>query len=252
MTPDRPFAPVGRATLSERVRDEIHRRIASGELGPGSRLPSERLLAEQFGVARSSVREAVQGLVALGLIERRGNRSFVVERVPGDDVSPPYGRKSLREILEARQVLESVLFELSASRASQRERNEALALARTAPSTLEEFMITDREFHAAIAHACGNPVLVEVYGRVLDALVADGDAAALILGIEPEEDPGDAIRQATYEHGRIAAAFADRDVPTMLEEVDLHLGPATWRVGRLGHARVHAPGQAAPTRTVGM
>ena len=45
-------------------------------------IPSERDLAEQFRVARTSVREAIQGLLSLGVIERRGNRSFVVEHLP--------------------------------------------------------------------------------------------------------------------------------------------------------------------------
>jgi GntR family transcriptional repressor for pyruvate dehydrogenase complex len=214
------------------------------------------VLAEQFGVARSTIREAIQGLIALDVIERRGNRSYVPERVPGSDLpSQDGGKKALREILEARHVLEALLFEYASQRASVRERNKALALARLpAPATLEEFMIADREFHAAIAHSCGNPVLVEVYGRVLDALVTSDAAAALILGVEPGDDPTEAIARAGGEHIRIAAAFAGGDVETMLEEVDLHLGPGAWRASRVRrHGRLTPSVRGAETaRTVGM
>jgi GntR family transcriptional repressor for pyruvate dehydrogenase complex len=256
MTTSRPFEPVERANVSEQVRDDIHRRIVSGEIQPGSRVPAERVLAEQFGVARSSIREAIQGLIALGVIERRGNRSYVPERVPGSDLPPADGKKkALREILEARQVLESMLFELAAARASARERNKALALARMpAPATLEEFMIADRQFHAAIAQACGNAVLIEVYGRVLDVLVTTDAAASLVLGLEAGEDPAAAMARAGAEHLRIATAFAARDVDVMLEEVDLHLGPVAWRMSRLSQSGRPPPSMAGtPTgRTVGM
>ena len=113
MSSPRPFEPFERTTVSERVRDDIHSRIISGEIQPGSQLPAERSLADQFGVARTSVREAIQALVALGVIERRGNRSYVVEQVPGSELpAADGGKKSMRSLLEARRVLELCLFEL--------------------------------------------------------------------------------------------------------------------------------------------
>lgn len=257
MTGPRPFGPLERSTLSERVRDDIHRRIISGEIAPGARIPAERVLAEQFGVARTSVREAIQGLIALGVIEHRDNRSYVVERVPGAEMPPSDGRtKSLRTLLEARQVLELCLFELAASRATARVRNETLALALSpVPTTLDEFAIVDRQFHATVASACANPVLVEVYGRVLDALVNAGVSAELLLGIEPGEDSAEAIVRLAAEHRRIAEAFVASDVSLMLEEVDRHLGPVSGRrLNRPGTGRVPPRNQqaGATQRTVGM
>ena len=76
------FEPVSRATISSQIRDQVLASIRSGALQPGTRVPSERDLSEQFQVARTSVREAMQGLRSIGVIERRGNRSFVVERLP--------------------------------------------------------------------------------------------------------------------------------------------------------------------------
>ena len=59
------------STLTTRVTAEIERLIVGGRLQPGQRLPSERELADQFGVSRTVVREAVRGMVAKGLLEVR-------------------------------------------------------------------------------------------------------------------------------------------------------------------------------------
>lgn len=231
-TAQRPFEPLERTTVAERVRDDIHTRIISGEIQPGSQLPAERALAEQFAVARTSVREAIQALVALGVIERRGNRSYVVERVAGSELPPiGGGKKAIRGLLEARRVLELALFELAASRATARARNEVFELARRpAPTTLEEFGRVDRQFHARIASACGNPVLAEVYGRVLDTLVQAEMSAQLILGIDDGTEPAAVITQAADEHRAIAEAFVARDVPAMLEAAEDHLGRVEGRM----------------------
>lgn len=230
---DRPFEPLERSTVSERVRDDIHRRVVSGEIAPGTPLPAERVLAEQFGVARTSVREAIQGLVALGVIERRGNRSYVVERLHDSELMPPDGTtKSVRELLEARQVLELCLFEMAAARATARESAEVLDLARLpAPSTLDELVVRGRQFHATVAAACGNPVLVEIYGRVLDAVRATGlPADALVDGIEHDEDDVATIARVAADHLRIAEAFAAGDRERLLEAAAQHIGDAAGRL----------------------
>jgi GntR family transcriptional repressor for pyruvate dehydrogenase complex len=226
MTTSRPFAPVERTTLSEQVRDDIVSRIGSGELQPGSQLPAERTLAKQFGVARTSVREAMQALVAVGVVERRGNRSFVVEQLPGAEVPGADGRKkAMRALLESRRILELCLFELAASRATARERKGVLELAmRPAPTTLEEFQLVDRQFHAALAGACANPVLVEMYGRVLDALAEADLAAGWVLGVSERADPGEVIAGAAAEHRAIAEALVAGDGERMLALVERHLG----------------------------
>lgn len=249
----RPFEPFERSTVSERVRDDIHTRIASGELQPGTQLPAERTLAEQFGVARTSVREAIQGLVALGVIERRGNRSYVVEQVPGSELpEADGGKKAMRSLLEARRILELCLFELAASRATTRERSDTLRLARQpTPTSFSEFNLLDRQFHASIAGACANPVLVEVYGRVLDTLVQADVSAELILGIDGDADPSAAMTEAANEHRVIAEAFAAGDVATMLEASEKHLGPVRGRMSLMSRRQPAAEGRSV-LRKVGL
>ena len=84
-------------------------------------MPSERRLSEQFRVARTSVREAMQGLVSLGVIERRGNR-VVRRRAPARRARRrPTGattaRQFVRQLFETRRVLELPIVELAAERA---------------------------------------------------------------------------------------------------------------------------------------
>ena len=246
MTVDRPFGPVDRATISEQVRGDIHRRIISGELPPGSPLAPERVLAGQFSVARTSVREAIQGLVALGVLERRGNRTYVAERLPGSEMArPDGGERSLRELLEARHVLERTVFEMAGSRATMRERTAALVLARRPVSAcVEDFMIADRQFHAAVVGTCGNPVLVEVYGRVLDALIGTDEAGTLVLGLEPDDDPTEAIARSAADHLRIAEAFASKDLELMIQEMVRHQGAGA----RQRPPRVRGAGGPQPAR----
>jgi GntR family transcriptional repressor for pyruvate dehydrogenase complex len=254
MTSSRPFEPLARTTLAAQVRDDILVRIASGELQPGSQLPAERTLAEQFGVARTSVREALQALIALGIVERRGNRSFVIEQLPGAELPEAGGRrKAMRALLESRRVLEMCLFELAASRATGRERKEVLDLAmRPAPTALEEFGLVDRQFHAAIAGACANPVLAEMYGRVLDALVQADPSGGFLLGAAEGADPGEVIARAAAEHRAIAEAFFTGDVGRMLHAVEAHSGP----IEGLSASRRQLPVRSRPDlpvrRTVGM
>ena len=135
------------AEIRLRLADAIH----TGQLAPGTPLPAERVLCEEFGVARTSVREAIQGLVIAGYLERRGNRSVVAEHLPevnfaGDD------RKALvTQLFEVRQVIEPAIAELATRRATDAERAEIARIAARSTRDLAEFRDLDRQFHSALA-----------------------------------------------------------------------------------------------------
>src|ERR1700751_6000810 len=77
---------LGRQTLSQAISAAVLERIRAGEFGPGDRLPTEKMLMEQYGVGRNSVREAVQALVTLGLVEVRPGRGATVIGVESENV----------------------------------------------------------------------------------------------------------------------------------------------------------------------
>ena len=76
--------------LSDNIVEQLETMILEGTLQPGQRLPAERALAEQFGVSRPSLREAVQKLVAKGLlISRQGGGNYVSDSL-GSSFSDPF------------------------------------------------------------------------------------------------------------------------------------------------------------------
>lgn len=166
------FEPIERQTVSEGIRDALLESIRSGALVPGGRVPSERSLCEEFGVARTSVREAIQGLVSLGVITKRANRTYVAEQLPGTSLAAHADRKRhLEELVEVRRIVEIPIARLAATRADADDRSEIRAIARrlTPDMSLADYRRTARAFHVAVARACGNETLAELYGKVLEA-----------------------------------------------------------------------------------
>ena len=160
VTTTRPrFGPVERRTLAEVIREQIQRQILDGALPAGARLPSERELCDEFNVARTSVREAIQGLITVGLVERHGNRAYVAEELPSVGSTFFNDRRGrVKELFEVRRVIELPMIELAACRATPEEREEIKSLAGDfhADLPLEEFRRLDRAFHWALARASHN------------------------------------------------------------------------------------------------
>ncbi len=73
------FSPVQNKRVYQQVAEQVQEMILSGALRPGDRLPSERVMAAEFGVSRNSVREAVRAMEILGFVEsRQGGGNFIV------------------------------------------------------------------------------------------------------------------------------------------------------------------------------
>lgn len=220
------FEPITRETLSAQIRDQLLERILSGAIEPGAQVPSERSLSDQFGVARTSVREAMQGLLSLGVIERRGNRSYVVERLPDLTIDDGDDRKEfVRQLFETRRLLEVPMIELAAKRASAEQRDEIREIADRfdGDMSLRDFRELDRAFHAAIARACCNPLLVEVYGKVLGRLFQSDDLASMLADDVNRTEVGKIVGESTRQHAALARAIADGDVERAAEEGATHL-----------------------------
>ena len=220
------FDPVSRRTVSTQIREQLLQRITTGELAPGARIPSERELSDQFQVARTSVREAIQGLLSLGVIERRGNRTCVAEHLP--DVTVEHGdhRKSfVTELFETRRVLEGPIFALSTERADDTARAAVAALMLRFDDDLEidDFRRLDREFHTTIASHCGNPLLIELYGKVLDQLFRSHDFDALLSDEQNRPEVTRIVANAIDDHRRIAAAFESGDSVAMAATASRHI-----------------------------
>lgn len=196
-------------TLTQAVADHLRRLIHRGEVGPGDRLPAERELAEQLGVARISLREAIKILQRDGYVEvRRGAQggTYVTEL----DEPVARWRAKMRtesgefdDILDFRIALETGSARLAAIRRSP----EDLAALRSAIRDLERasgraaFRLTDSQFHAALAEAAGNSRLEAAIESARGELFTTHD-------LLPFTDP---IQESVRDHEAIYRAVSNRD-----------------------------------------
>jgi GntR family transcriptional repressor for pyruvate dehydrogenase complex len=172
------YQMVRTARLYEQIVMQIEESILEGRLKPGDQLPAERELAQQFGVSRTAVREAVKTLCEKGLVEAYSGRGTFVTSSKSRSV-----RNSLHSLVsngdlqnahyvtELREILEPELTALAATRIEQQQ----LAMMREAIDVMDRSMLdpdayieADLDFHLALAEAAGNPLILSL----LDSIVA--------------------------------------------------------------------------------
>jgi GntR family transcriptional repressor for pyruvate dehydrogenase complex len=199
-------------------------------LPPGSPIPSERVLCQEFGVARTSVREAILGLVIAGYIDRRGNRSVVAERLPDVNFTGDDRKTLVVQLFEVRQVIEPAIVELATKRASDQQRAEIAAIAERITTKLDDFREIDRQFHGALARACGNPMLNEVHAKALASLFGSGDLASLLYADVNKTEVDDIIWSSIAAHQAIAEAVVKGHTRKAVAAVVAHLDDVERRM----------------------
>ncbi|POZ61034.1 FadR/GntR family transcriptional regulator [Chromobacterium alticapitis] len=162
-------------SLVDIALENLSAQLAAGRWPLGSRLPTEPELAEELGISRNTVREAIRVLLYAGLLEvRQGDGTYVRAIVNPGEAMRAISRASLREHLEVRCLLEESAARLAAERASGPDLARiAAALDKLAPrdgETPEDYAARDLEFHVAIADACGNQALASLYRYFSDAV----------------------------------------------------------------------------------
>ncbi len=155
-----------RRKLAETVAQQVLEAVR--DLPPGTRLPSERELTPQLGVGRSTVREALQGLAMMGVIEiRHGQGVFVADRpaIVGDAERSLPPKEVTDELLEARRIVEVELARLAAERRTEND----LAKMQSLLDTHREDLAAGRgpimqasQFHLLVADAAKNQILADV------------------------------------------------------------------------------------------
>jgi GntR family transcriptional repressor for pyruvate dehydrogenase complex len=227
LKPDRRRSPGVTEDAIERIRELI----ASGEWGPGTRLPREADLAKQLGLSRNSLREAVRALSLARVLEvRQGDGTYVASLEPGELLEPTLSAtdllrgRTVLELFEVRRMLEPEAAAMAASRADAdviaalRIELERMTAAGERP---DELVAADAAFHDVIARAPGNGVL----RALLRSLSSSTIRARLWHGIA---DRG-ALDLARDEHTRIYDAIKAGDPDVARAATLLHIvSNETW------------------------
>jgi GntR family transcriptional regulator, transcriptional repressor for pyruvate dehydrogenase complex len=213
-----------RGRLRDRAADQLLEMVVSGGLEPGERLPPERELCARLNVSRTVVREALNLLEARGLISIEHGRGAVVSGGNTDAVRDALGvilrvrPKVLWELLEMRAILEAEISGLAAERATEEDTDamraelERMAAAIDAP---EGYVDADVEFHALLARAARNGVLLTMLEPIVDLLRASRRVSA-------SRRPGSALR-ALGEHEEILRRVEAGDAEGARREMRAHL-----------------------------
>jgi GntR family transcriptional repressor for pyruvate dehydrogenase complex len=172
------YQAVRTARLYEQIVMQIEDSIREARLRPGDQLPAERELAQQFGVSRTAVREAVKTLCEKGLVEAYSGRGTFVTSGKSHSVRHSLhwlvnsgDPQNARYVTELREILEPEFTALAAARIEEQQlamMREAIDVMDRSMQDPDAYIEADLDFHLALAEAAGNPLLLSL----LDSIVA--------------------------------------------------------------------------------
>ncbi len=215
------YKAVHTGRLYEQIVEQIEHRILTGELKVGDQLPAERELAEQFGVSRTAVREAVKALSEKGLVKiQPGRGTFITDRTSRAmrhslglmvKIGHPEGSANL---VEVREILEPEIAARAAARATPENiaaMCEAVATMDTSLEDADTFIEADLDFHLALAEATQNALVPTLLDSIIDLLRQDRTRAFHSGGAARGQFHHNRILQAVTTHDPEAARQAMRD-----------------------------------------
>ncbi|MCC6945022.1 MAG: FadR family transcriptional regulator [Thermomicrobiales bacterium] len=215
------LAPIERQTLATAVIDRLAEHVTNESLGPGDRLPPQHELASRLGVSRPVLREALQGLESIGLLEiRHGSGVFVrdPEAYNQTIVMHDETHTAVLHVLEARMLVEVEMAALAAERMTPEDLkriDQVLDRLKHAVQRKRSTAQITADFHRMVARSCHNSILYKV---------------GLMLATESREQ-GDRVEQGLpdvsageYEsHLRLRDAVASGDPDRARAETRRHL-----------------------------
>jgi GntR family transcriptional repressor for pyruvate dehydrogenase complex len=220
---DTTFEPFEKDVLPKKIATRLLSLIKEKQLRPGDKLPPERELAVMMQVSRPSLREALQALAIMNIIEmRQGDGTYVTSLEPELLVEPldfvfSLNDSTLLELFEARKIVEVGIVALAAQRitaAQIQELETCLEKSLKASDNPRAFLEADLELHKRIVTAAQNPLL----SRFMDSISQLG----LVSRSRTTEIPG-LIKQSAADHQAIVAALKAHDPEAARQAMLRHL-----------------------------
>jgi len=229
--------------LSDDIRERLLTRIRGGEFAQGDMFPSERELMRVYNVGRPAIREAMQDLRRLGLLDiRHGRRARLVapsiNRVV-DEIGETMrhvlssSAASLEHFKEARFLFEMEMVRIAARRRSASDvarLRSLLDAQREAARNLERFVSSDGAFHREIAAISGNPIFPALMEAMFKWLAATYRGAVSVPGLE---------KLTLQEHAQILDGIAAGNPDAAAKHMADHLNRAN-ELYRTAHFRTAA------------
>ena len=237
--------PIKREPLATEIARRLVEYILSDQVEPGERMPSERQLAEAFGVGRSAMREALKALTLLGLIEvRHGDGTYLRQ---ADSALLPnviewgllLGEQRTLDLVEARQKIEAVVAGLAARRRDEADVAELQRLLERMDAMSANpggFVEADVAFHLRLAEAARNTALRDILSGV---------QALLRVWISRVIAAADSTDVSYQEHVPIVVAVAAGDEPGAVAAMEAHMRAAAKRLEQaLVAAQINSDGRS--------
>lgn len=172
---------IERSSIAFQILERIKSALIRGELKPGDYLPSETELTQSLGIGKSSVREAIKMLQAIGIVEVRRGQGTIIRREPGDPLVDPMAfgmilaRGMTRDVLEFRQMFEPAYTLQAMQNATPEDHariQRSIDAMESAIANDEQTSHHDVAFHRAILHATHNPMTIRVGETLLELIEA--------------------------------------------------------------------------------
>jgi GntR family transcriptional repressor for pyruvate dehydrogenase complex len=245
------FEQIKKDRLYKLIVERITKSILSGQMRPGDQLPTEPVLAEQFGVSRTVVREAIKALHSQGLVEVTQGRGTFITPPPMEMVTNSFhllfalGDPSSEELIVARRIIEVPIARMAAEHID----GDGIVMLRSLLNKMEAslgdaeaFINFDTAFHAELARATGNRVLIVMIEPIIDLMKNSREAAMRVP---------DMADRALGFHQRIYAAVAAHNADAAERCMQDHLSQVEEDMHRASKAATTAARKSARKQSSG-
>jgi GntR family transcriptional regulator, transcriptional repressor for pyruvate dehydrogenase complex len=218
------YTPIQSSKVFEQIAEQIEKRILSGELQSGDRLPTERELSEQFHASRTAVREAMKTLAQRGLVDMRPGRGTIVIDGTSQAMRHSMGLMmkvgqagSSESLVEIREIIEPEIAALAAVRATDKQiiaMREAVKVMDINIHETNAYIKADNDFHRALAAGTQNILILSLVDSIVDLL---SEQRKLIFSTNGAPERGQ------IHHKRILDSVIRHDVKAAREAMRAHL-----------------------------